>query len=134
MVSFQSASFGGYRHCSSEDIMILVCHVILQNRVIKGSCEFMGKTPSRQVTILPSLLIIGTVVVEMFVTWSWRDDFTRTCLVCLIQVNSRRCICLSNLLVKGLIEMEISILISILTWIPWKNLNSRPRSGIKQDF
>ena len=30
--------------------------------------------------------------------------------------------------------MEISILISILTWIPWINVNSPPRSHTLQDF
>ena len=30
--------------------------------------------------------------------------------------------------------MEISILISILTWIPWINVNSPPRSPTLQDF
>ena len=34
--------FGGHRHCSSEDIMVLICHVILQEHVIKASCNFMG--------------------------------------------------------------------------------------------
>ena len=31
-------------------------------------------------------------------------------------------------------EMEISIAISILTWIPWENLKSTPRSVILRDF
>ena len=35
---------------------------------------------------------------------------------------------------QSLIEMEISILISILTWAPWKKLNSPPRSAILGDF
>ena len=30
--------------------------------------------------------------------------------------------------------MEISILISILTWISWKNLNSPPQSAILRDI
>ena len=40
----QPAEFGGHRHCYSGDIMILVCHVI---HVIKGSCDVMGRSPSR---------------------------------------------------------------------------------------
>ena len=32
--------------------MFLVCHVILQNKEIKWSCDFMGRSPSRQVTNL----------------------------------------------------------------------------------
>ena len=45
--------------------MILVCHVILQDHVIERSCDFMDRSPSRKVTILPSLVAIGTLVVEM---------------------------------------------------------------------
>ena len=30
MVSQHSAKFGGYRHCGSDDIIILVCHGISQ--------------------------------------------------------------------------------------------------------
>ena len=39
---------------------------------------------------------------------------------------SSRCTCLPNLVIIGHIEMEISILNSILTWIPWNKLNSPP--------
>ena len=46
-MSYHLAKFGGYRHCGSEDLMILVCHVILQDQVIKDSCDFMDKSPSR---------------------------------------------------------------------------------------
>ena len=38
------------------------------------------------------------------------------------------------LVTKGLIETEISILISILTWIPWKKMNSPPRPTLLEDF
>ena len=103
--------FGSYRHCGSRDIMTVVCHVILQDQLIQGSCHFMGvptygshttakldghthhcnrdikrsvchvispdhltkrysniigRSPCRLVTILPSLVVIGTVVVDMF--------------------------------------------------------------------
>ena len=37
------ARFGGRRYCGSKDIMLLVCHVISQHHVIKGSCDFMGE-------------------------------------------------------------------------------------------
>ena len=36
--------FGGHRHCGSENIMISVCSVILQDHVIKESCDFMGRS------------------------------------------------------------------------------------------
>ena len=31
-------------------------------------------------------------------------------------------------------EMEISILISIITWIPWEKLNSPPQPALLRDF
>ena len=64
-VSYYPATFDDHRHCGIEDIMILVCHEILQDQVIKRSCNFMGRNPSRYVTILPSLVVIDTVVVEI---------------------------------------------------------------------
>ena len=41
--SYPFAKFGCHRHCGSEDIMILVCHVVSQNHVIKESFDFIGK-------------------------------------------------------------------------------------------
>ena len=46
-VSSSTAKFGGHRNCDSEDIMVLVCHVILQDLVIKGSCDFIDRNLSR---------------------------------------------------------------------------------------
>ena len=43
MVTYQPAKFGDYMHCGSEDIVILVCHVILQDHVIKGTCDLIGR-------------------------------------------------------------------------------------------
>ena len=45
--------------------MALVYHVISEDYVIKESCHFMGRNPSRLVTILPSLVVIGTLIVEI---------------------------------------------------------------------
>ena len=47
MVSYHSTKFGGHRHCSSEDIKVLVCQVISQDHLIKGSFDFMGKSHSQ---------------------------------------------------------------------------------------
>ena len=47
MVSHQAATFGGYRHCGSRDKMFSVCHVNFQDYVIKVSCNFMNRSPSR---------------------------------------------------------------------------------------
>ena len=32
-------SFGSNKHCDSGDVMVLVCHVMSQDHVIKGSFE-----------------------------------------------------------------------------------------------
>ena len=34
-VSYQSAKYGSCRDCGSGDIMVLVCHVTLQDHVIR---------------------------------------------------------------------------------------------------
>ena len=44
--------------------MIFVCHVTLQDHVIKVLNDFMVKNPSRYITKLPSLLDIGTVDIK----------------------------------------------------------------------
>ena len=44
--------FGGHRHCGSEDVLILVCHVISQDHVIKDDVTLNGRSPSRYVTIM----------------------------------------------------------------------------------
>ena len=46
-VSYHSAKFGGHRHYGNGDILVLVCHITSQDHVIKASCDFMGKGPSR---------------------------------------------------------------------------------------
>ena len=61
-VGYHPSKFGGRRHSERGDIVVSFCHVILQDHMIKGSCDFMGSIPSRQVKILPVLVVIGTVV------------------------------------------------------------------------
>ena len=68
-VRYHPAKFGGYRHSDSADVMVLFYHVISQEHVIKASCDFTCKSPSRQVTIVPSLVTVGTVVVEMILVF-----------------------------------------------------------------
>ena len=43
----------------------LICHVILQDPMIKGSCDFMEGISSLYVTTLPSLVVRCRVVVEI---------------------------------------------------------------------
>ena len=45
--------------------MFLVCHVISQDHMTKGSTIIMGRIPSKLHTTLPSLVAIGIVVVDM---------------------------------------------------------------------
>ena len=47
--------------------MLLACHLISQNHVTKGSSNIMGRSPSRLVTILPSVVVIDAVLVEVLV-------------------------------------------------------------------
>ena len=47
MLSHHPVKFTGYRHCGSRDLIVLVCHVILQDHVIKGLRDFMGRSTSR---------------------------------------------------------------------------------------
>ena len=47
MASNKLAKFFGHRDRGSRDIMILTFCVISQDHVIKGSCNFMGKNPSK---------------------------------------------------------------------------------------
>ena len=46
---------------------------ISQDHGIKGSCNIVGKSPSREAIILPSLVAIDTLVIEiwwfLFATW-----------------------------------------------------------------
>ena len=45
-MSHHYAKCGGHRHCSSGDIMVLVCHVIMKDHMIKGWRNFIGENPS----------------------------------------------------------------------------------------
>ena len=37
--------FCDHRHCNSED-MFLICHLTWPDHMFKGSCEFMGGSPT----------------------------------------------------------------------------------------
>ena len=63
MVCHHLAIFGSHRHCSSRD-MFSACHasLIKQDDLIKVSDGYNNRSPSRLVTILSSLVAIGTVI------------------------------------------------------------------------
>ena len=66
MVSHHSTKYSGPgHHCGSVDVMVLVCHMILSENLIKESCDLMGRSPSKYVTILRSLVAIDATVVEI---------------------------------------------------------------------
>ena len=57
-MSHHPTKFGDDRQCGSGDIMVLVvCHVISQDHVIKGFSDFMSRSPS--------LVAIDTLVLEI---------------------------------------------------------------------
>lgn len=49
-------NIGDHGHSGSGDIMFLVYHVISQEHVIKGSCDFMNEVPHSKITLVLSLL------------------------------------------------------------------------------
>ena len=55
MVSHYPANFTGHKHCGNDDVVVLVCKVILENHVTKGSGKFVGRRPFRKIMILSSL-------------------------------------------------------------------------------
>ena len=46
-------------------IVVLVCYLISQDHVIKGSSNIMDRSPSRLVMILSNFVLIGIVVVDI---------------------------------------------------------------------
>ena len=59
--------FTGYRRCYNEDIMVLVCHVILQEVLVKGLCDFMveahqGKLPSGGICSSGGIYLVCQVI------------------------------------------------------------------------
>ena len=63
IVCHHSAKFGG--HTIAVMAIFLICHLISEEHMIKGSFDNMGRRPSMQVTILASLVTISIVVQEM---------------------------------------------------------------------
>ena len=47
MLNYHPAKYGDYGHYDNGNIKILAYHVILQDHMIKGSCDFMGRNPPR---------------------------------------------------------------------------------------
>ena len=125
MGSHQHTKFGGHRHCGSGNMLILICQVISQDLVMKGTYDFkVSYHPATFGTNRHSGSGDMFLVFHMILT-GWRHP---TCLISLIWVNSSRCTCLPNLGIIGLMEMDISILISI-TWQESKLTGSVHHTG-----
>ena len=45
--------------------MVFVCQVTLQDHMIEVLIDFMVRSPSSYITILPTLVAIGLVIVEI---------------------------------------------------------------------
>ena len=66
MMSHHLAMFGGHWFNAKGDMKHLICHVTSKNHVIGRSSNFMSGTSSWYVTTLPSLVVIGVVIVKVF--------------------------------------------------------------------
>ena len=62
-ISHHPAKFGCYRDSYKRDIRISVCHVILQDQLIKAFYDFMFGRLSKFITILSNFVVIGTMIV-----------------------------------------------------------------------
>ena len=45
-VSLHPATFDGYRRCGSRNIMVLFCHMTLQDDAIKLWSDFLSRSPT----------------------------------------------------------------------------------------
>ena len=59
------ANFSDHRHSCSKDKVVFVYQVTSKNYMIKVLNGFTARSLSRYLTILTSLLVLGTVAVEM---------------------------------------------------------------------
>ena len=58
-------AFRNHRNNNNEDLMFLISNVTLNDRMLKGLCDFMGANPSRQFINLQCLVAIPLVEVEI---------------------------------------------------------------------
>ena len=63
--NYHLVKFGGHRYCDSEGENVLVCDVISYDHLIKGLFDFIGKSPSRKLAILLSLVAKDGVVIKI---------------------------------------------------------------------
>ena len=46
-VTHDTTKFGDHRNCDIGAIMLIVFHMISEDHVIKGTCDFIGRSPSK---------------------------------------------------------------------------------------
>ena len=63
--SHNPAKISGHRKFGSRGVMFFVCHMTLQDHMIKALYEFMVRNPPKYFTILTSLIAIVTVILEI---------------------------------------------------------------------
>lgn len=64
-VSYHSVKFSFRTDCDSGDIVVFVCHLILQDHVIIIINDFMIRRPLRYVSILLGFAAIGSVAMKI---------------------------------------------------------------------
>ena len=128
------AKFSGLRHCGSGDIMALVCHVILDDHVIKGLCNFKDESPSLYVITLSNLVSIDIVAVEICFSGWWLKSKIPQALA------EIRCYCLSPPKAHGIsCSVHVTHSNSNNKWniwkplvVPSKNIDQKEREGKKK--
>ena len=54
-----------HKHCGGKD-MFLICQGVSKNHMSQKPCDFIGRSLLREVTRLPSKVVIDTMVVEIY--------------------------------------------------------------------
>ena len=64
-VTYDNATISDHWSNAGVDIKYLTCHVTSRNQVMEELCNFMSGSSSLYLNTLPSLIDIGTEVVEI---------------------------------------------------------------------
>ena len=64
-ICIHPARFGCYSHCGSGYIMHLISYLTLQDHISKVTCDFMEGSFLLHIPTLPSLVVIGIIVVDV---------------------------------------------------------------------
>ena len=112
-VNYHPAKFRGHRHCGSGDIIFLICHVISQDQIVKGSCDFKKQEPVKvgchpdkfdshrysdngDIMVLVCHVILQDYVIKGSYDFMGRSLFLFVCFILIWLFNSSRKIYISN--------------------------------------